>query len=178
MFYNHIELIHIFFFMLEVHMPRKVLFLYKYERRGSKKHCENPKMLPWEHLIGYWDVHFFSHQLCLLGPVELVVKISVSLFLCLLPMHGSPLKVKKNVWMLILIVPKKPRKTSKNTNFLQKLPFWGNFGSFSWFSQYRYSKYLWFFALHSVPPDVSFELSKWTLGKNFIFFTIKGDPFD
>ena len=74
---------------------------------------------------------------------------------------------------------KKSRKTLKNYPFLQ---FWPKTVIFQGFSSFKKKiilyKELRFFALHSVDQDASFELSKFTIGQFFRFFTQRGDPYD
>ena len=85
----------------------------------------------------------------------------------------------KNTKSLLSIFTEKMKKNHQNvpiTGILGgNLHFWR---FFLIFSLTVLSKDLRFFALHSVPQDASFELSKSTFRKNFRFFTIKGDPFD
>ena len=84
-----------------------------------------------------------------------------------------------NIGLCQVPILRKTRKTSRNSNCPQKCPFYGHFGGFFYFlCKVFFCKDLWFFALHSVPQDASFDLSKSTLRNNFIFFTIRGDPLD
>ena len=73
----------------------------------------------------------------------------------------------------------KSRKTSGNDLFWPFCFKMGILWGFSqFFSETALCTELGFFALHSVHQDASFELSKTSFGHFFIFFIIRGDPFD
>jgi len=74
---------------------------------------------------------------------------------------------------------KKSRKPGQNClkwSKWAKITVFGRF--FLFFSEMVLCRELRFFALHSVHQNPSFELSKSTIRQFFIFFTLRGDPFD
>ena len=78
-----------------------------------------------------------------------------------------------------MVAHKIKKNTFKNNHFW---PFWSKHDHF-WrlfliFSETIPCQELGFFALRSVHQDASFELSKTAFGQFFIFFILRGDPFD
>ena len=70
---------------------------------------------------------------------------------------------------------KKSRKTAKNAHCFKNAIFWR---FLQIYSGTVHCRDLGSFALYSVHQDASFELSKSIFRQFFIFFTLRGDPFD